>query len=403
MSKKSNFLFSVIALFAVTLACANPLSGTAPAAPPNVETIVAATFAALTAPVLEAGATLPPISSSLLPASMYFLNADSANITQVYRLAMDGVTVTQLTFEPAGVEDYDVSQVDGSIVYTSNNQLFTVLRDGSNRSMIVDGGVLDLNTPATTRLSNPLWSPDAQTIAFGHKGINFYSVVAGQSTLTLPSPIDSNGFGQMYWPESYSPGGTKLLITVVPIASEGSFNAIYHTSDNSVMDITGVGSICCSFHWTADNSSIYSGIAFISPFTSAGLWRLDTNNGQMETLLASDELAETFNLATAPVLAPDGQLYFIYANQSGLNDFSVSVDLQMVRSAADGVTGRTVLRPESFSNASGFLWAPDASFLIATTYPAPDVYAGGPAKLYYSDGRPALPLVPFAMEMKWGP
>ena len=75
----------------------------------------------------------------------------------------------------------------------------------------------------------------------------------------------------------------------------------------------------------------------------------------------------------------------------------------MVRSAADGVTGRTVLRPESFSNASGFLWAPDASFLIATTYPAPDVYAGGPAKLYYSDGRPALPLVPFAMEMKWGP
>lgn len=407
MSKKSNHLFALLVLFVITLACANPISGTAPAAPANVETIVAATLAALTAPATEAGATPPPVTESLLPASMYFLNADSAGLTQVYRLAVDGVTVTQLTFEPASVEEYDVSQVDGSIVYTTNNQLFTVLRDGSNRSMIVDGGVLDPNSPATTLLSNPLWSPDAQTIAFGHKGVNFYSVVAGQATLALPSKIDSAGFGQMNWPEAYSPDGTKLLITVAPIASDGSFSAIYIPSSNTTVDITstsgGAGSTCCSFSWTADSASIYTGTAFLSPFTSAGLSRVDTNSGQTEALLTSDELAENFNLATAPLLAPDGQLYFIYASQSGLNNFSVNVDLQMVRSAADGVTGRTVLRPESFSNASGFLWAPDASFLIATTYPAPDVYAGGPAKLYYSDGRPVISLVPFAMEMKWGP
>ena len=408
MVKKSNFLFSMLALFLVTLACANPLGGTAPAAPANVETIVAETFVALTASAApEAGATPPPATVSLLPASMYFLNADSANITQIFRLEVDWVTVTQLTFEPASVEDYDVSQVDGSLVYTSNNQLFTVQRDGSNRSMIVDGGALDPNSPATTILSNPLWSPDAQTIAFGHKGVNLYSVVEGQSTLTMPSKLDSNGFGQMFWPESYSPDGTKLLITIAPVASDGSFSAIYHPSDNSVVELTnptgGAGSTCCSFSWSADSASIYTGTAFLSPFTSAGLWRVDANSGKMETLLSSDELAETFNLATNPFLAPDGQLYFIYANQSGLNNFSVSVDLQMVRSAPDGVAGRTVLRPDSFSNASGCLWAPDASFLIVTTYPAPDVYAGGPAKLYYTDGRPPVSLVPFAMRMKWGP
>ena len=409
MFKKSKLLFSILALFVVTLACANPLgSGTAPAAPANVETIVAATFAALTTvPATEAGATPPPATESLLPASVYFLNADGASLTQIYRLETDGVTVTQLTFEPANVDDYDVSQVDGSIVYTSNNQLFTILRDGSNRSMIVDGGVRDPGNPATTVLSNPLWSPDAQTIAFGHKGINLYSVVAGQSTLTLPSKIDSAGFGQMFWPESYSPDGTKLLITIAPVASDGSFSAIYTPGSNTVIEIIdpfgGAGSTCCSFSWSADSASIYTGTAFLSPFTSAGLSRVDTNSGKMEALLTSDELAETFNLATNPFLAPDGQLYFIYANQSGLNNFSINVDLQMVRSAPDGVTGRTVLRPESFSNASGFLWAPDASFLIATTYPAPDVYAGGPAQLYYSDGRPPVSLVPFAMEIKWGP
>ena len=408
MSKKSNFLFSILALVIVTLACANPLgSGTAPAAPANVETIVAATLSALTATVPGADATLPPITESLLPASLYFLNADSAGVTQIYRLAMDGVTVTQLTFEPANVEQYDVSQVDGSLAYTTNNQLFTVNRDGSNRSMVVDGGTLDPNSPATTLLSDPLWSHDAQTIAFGHKGINLYSVVAGQSTLVLPSKIDSQGFGQMYYPQSYSPDGTKLLITIAPVASDGSFSAIYHPSDNTLVELTnptdGAGSTCCSFNWSGDSASIYTGTAFLSPFTSAGMSRVDTNSGKMEALLTSDETAESFELATTPFLAPDGQLYFIYANQKGLNDFSVNVDLQMVRSAPDGVTGRTVLRPESFSNASGFLWAPDASFLIATTYPAPDVYAGGPAQLYYSDGRPSIPLVPFAMSMKWGP
>ncbi|MFN8384759.1 MAG: hypothetical protein U0V02_22690 [Anaerolineales bacterium] len=408
MLKKSKILLSVLALLVVAIACANPLGGASPAEPANVETIVAATFAALTTvPATESGATPPPATESLLPASLYFLNADSASHNQVYRLAMDGVTVTQLTFEPASVEQYDVSQVDGSIAYTSNNQLFTVNRDGSNRSMVVDGGVLDPNSPATTLLSNPLWSPDAQTIAFGHKGVNLYSVVAGQSTLVLPSKIDSEGFGQAYWPESYSPDGTKLLVTVAPVASDGSFSVIYHPSDNTVVELKnpsgGAGSTCCSFSWSADSASIYTGTAFLSPFTSAGMSRVDTNTGKMEALLTSDEVAENFNLATAPFLAPDGHLYFIYANQSGLNNFSVNVALQMVRSAPDGVTGRTVLRPESFSNASGFLWAPDASFLIATTYPAPDVYAGGPAQLYYSDGRPSLSLVPFAMEMKWGP
>ena len=117
MFKKSKLLFSILALFVVTLACANPLgSGTAPAAPANVETIVAATFAALTTvPATEAGATPPPATESLLPASMYFLNADSAGHNQIYRLERDGVTVTQLTFEPASVEQYDVSQVDAVI------------------------------------------------------------------------------------------------------------------------------------------------------------------------------------------------------------------------------------------------------------------------------------------------
>lgn len=405
MYKNIHCIVAFLVLLIAVLACALPPVGTAPA---NLETVVASTLSALTAPVIPAE-TLPAPSSvpALLPASMYFINNDSSNLKQLYRLDVDGETVTQVTFEPANVDEYDVSQVDGRIAYTSNNQLFLIERDGSGRSMIVDGGLLDMNDPATTIVTNPIWSPDARTIAYGKKGINFYSFTTGQSTLALASPIDSTGFGKMYWPESYSPDGTKLIITVAPIASDGASNAIYHPDTNVMMDITypstGGGYLCCSYDWTEDGRSIYTGVSFVSPFLTAGLWRLDTTTGVVEVLLTSDEFAESFDLANAPMLAPDGQLYFLYAHQTGLNDYTTIVDLQLVRSAPDGVSGRTVLRPESFTSANGFLWAPDASFLIATTPPGPDVYEGGAAHLYYTDGRPAIFLLPFASNMKWGP
>ena len=76
----------------------------------------------------------------------------------------------------------------------------------------------------------------------------------------------------------------------------------------------------------------------------------------------------------------------------------------MVRSAADGVTGRTVLRPETFETLNEALWAPDASFVITAKAPSDTVYAGGVIELYYTDGtKSMLPLVPFGQQLKWGP
>ena len=110
MTKGIRLLFVLTSLFLAALACAFPPAGNPPAAPANVETIVAETFAALTGTAPEISAT-PPASQptvGLLPHSMYFLNNDGAGLAQVYRLETDGKTVTQLTFEPAKVEGYDV-------------------------------------------------------------------------------------------------------------------------------------------------------------------------------------------------------------------------------------------------------------------------------------------------------
>jgi hypothetical protein len=76
----------------------------------------------------------------------------------------------------------------------------------------------------------------------------------------------------------------------------------------------------------------------------------------------------------------------------------------MVRSGVDAVTGRTVLRPETFPTLNEALWSPDASFVIAAKAPAPSVYEGGVIELYYTDAtRIMIPLLPFGWQLKWGP
>jgi hypothetical protein len=411
MLKKFRLFPALFALLIVVLACANPLGGITPAQPVNVETAVALTFQALTAsaPAPETGVTPLPPTSSLLPHSMYFLNNDSAGLVQVYRLAQDGKTVTQVTFEPAKVEYYDVSLVDGSIAYVSNNKLYTVNADGGNRSMIVDGGAVDPNNGFISSLINPVFSPNGETIAFGYKGLNFYSIVTGQSNRVLENDIDDLGNGllvprELYWPEKYTADGSKLVITLGYY--EGASAAIYYPNGNALVRLTGDQGafICCgNTEWTADGSAVYAGYPYMGMFIP-GLWRVDSANGAVTTLVNGDPGNGTFNFADDPYLAPDGQLYYFFANMPAGQEFINRAPLQLVRSAADGVTNRTVLRPETYENMNESLWAPDASFVIVAEAPIQDVFQGGIAELVYTDGQKGVvSLLPFAMEMKWGP
>jgi hypothetical protein len=110
------------------------------------------------------------------------------------------------------------------------------------------------------------------------------------------------------------------------------------------------------------------------------------------------------NFASAPFLSPDGFLYFFYTTQPFTQQDDVSrPPLQLVRSEVDGVTNRTMLRPETFELMNEALWAPDASFVITAMAPNQDMYQGGKVEMYYTDGQPVISLIPFAMEMKWGP
>jgi Tol biopolymer transport system component len=403
--KKPVFL-TVILLAAALLACATQPAAVTPT--PDVNAIVSQTMAALTGipPVVATTPASTP-TSNLLPRSLYFLNADAAAHAQIFRIAVDGKTLTQLTSEPAEVAAYDVNQIDGRIVYVSNNQLLLVNADGSGRQVLLDAGPMDENNAFLTNIQNAVWSPNGQTIAYGLGGLNLYSISTGVSNLVLKNQIRDMGNGfllpdELYWPEAYSPDGMKLLVRLGYY--EGGTFAIYYPSSNSLIRLvqTDTGNICCGARWTSDSASLYAALPTTGMYSS-GLWHINAASGQVTTLLPGEAGNNTFNFADAPFLGPDGQLYFFFANTPAIEEFFMGAPLQLVRSATDGVSGRTILLPDLFKKMNEALWSPDGSFVIVALAQNDQTWQGGQLELVYVDGRPRVVLVPFGREMRWGP
>jgi hypothetical protein len=414
MSKTFRPLLAFLTLSIAILACALPIpsapppqsSGTAtpPFSPDQIGTVVAMTLTGI-APGATPGTDG---SAGILPHTFYYLGTDSAGLTQVFRIERDGTTRHQITSEPVNVNDYDVSLVDGSVAYVANNQLLWINADSSNRRVIVDGGAVDPNNPFISNMSSPVFSPDGQTLAYGYKGLQLYAVSTGQSTLVIENQIDDVGGGlfvprELYSPERYSPDGTKLLITLGYY--EGASSAIYYPATNALVRLEGGEGalICCDdTEWSADSSSIYSASPTMGMFSS-GLWKVDAATGDVTTLIQGDAGGGNYNVADEAFLAPDGQLYFFFATLASPDGVITRSQLQPVRSAPDGMTGRTVLSTEDFQLLNEALWTPDASFVIAAFASTREVYQGGQAEIIYFDGRPSIPLTPFAQQMKWGP
>ena len=420
MSKKFQPVIAFLTLSIAILACVLPIpsvppagvptqnSGTStpPFSPDQIGTVVAMT---LTGAAPGTGATPGADgSTSLLPHSFYYLGTDSAGLTQVFRIEEDGITQHQITSEPVNVNDYDVSLADGSVAYVANNQLLWINADGSNRRMLVDGGAVDPNNPFISNMSSPVFSPDGQTLAYGYKGLQLYSVSTGQSNLVIENQVEDLGGGlfvpqELYAPERYSPDGTKLLVNLS--YQEGGSSAVYYPATNALVRLDGGEGalICCDdTEWSSDSSSIYSASPTMGMFSS-GLWKVDAATGEVTTLLPGDAGGGNYNAADEPYVAPDGQLYFFFATTASPEAAFTRSQLQAVRSAPDGVSGRTAISTEDFQLLNEALWAPDASFVIAAIAPTREVYQGGQAELIYFDSQPGLVLTPFAQQMKWGP
>jgi hypothetical protein len=117
----------------------------------------------------------PVAGVRLLPASLYFIDSTSG---QIRRIELDGATQSQVTHESEPVLDFDVSPVDGRLVYVSGNDLIEADALGDKRRVLVEGPVVPLANrdynllrygPIQT-VAAPRFSPNGQQIAFGLGG-----------------------------------------------------------------------------------------------------------------------------------------------------------------------------------------------------------------------------------------
>lgn len=392
-------------------ACASPApSVTQSSSSDQVATIVAMTMQAIAPETAESPTGEPGASTDLLPHGLYFLAGDSQSINQIYRMERDGKTKTQLTFEPADVDDYDVSPADGMIAYEVSNQLVLANADGSNRRVLVPGADPDIGD-----VYHPAFSPDGQTLAYGQNGLNLYDLSTGESKLVIenqygePLPNGARLPIEIYMPERYSPDGRKLLVALGHWEVLPS-HAVYDPETNALVRYKEVEDYiyCCSFHggpvWSPDSTSFY-GVASVhdTVYQSGELWKVDAGSGALtRSVKAGDGI---MNLPRELYAAPDGRLYFFlgtYGADSGYFDAPV---LELVRSGPDGVAGRTVLRRENFVLMKQALWAPDASFVIVVSSVGRNWdQESGVLELYYTDAQnKTVWLASSGQQLRWGP
>jgi hypothetical protein len=399
------FLF-LMAASLVLSGCSSPagVGITQPPVSDQAATLVAGTVQALPTNTSE---PTPETSTELLPQALYYLDG-----SQVRRMERDGKTNTELTFEPNGVIGFDVSLADGALAFITDNQLVLINADGSDRRVLIAGDpARDERDPRFFKnpLSNPVFSPDGQTIAYNHRhqGVSLYNLATGTADVVVEDDIYVG-----HSPVSFSPDGKKLLVALGQWENPPA-HAVYYPETDELVRISNVpeGMGCCSENggpvWSPDSMGFYGVASALQTCCQNGeLWKVDAGSGAISgSLLPFFEGDGSVDLFVEVYPATNGQLYFFYGTYQRDSGFFAPRALSMARSAPDGITDRTVLSDENFIMMNEALWAPDASLVIVATSPARNWNQdGGVLELYPTDGRKeAVWLAPFGKQLRWGP
>ncbi len=315
------------------------------------------------------------------------------------------MTLTQMTHEPVGVDDFDVSRTDGSLAYVSGNQLLLTTA-AAEKILLLDNSAANSEAPDyyyNQLIKAPRFSPDGSTLAYALDGIFFYDLAKGESTQVLPNDLETQDDGsvlakELYIPLEWSPDDAQLLIDIA--YSEGSLLGVLHPGSDALLTrLQANGTSCCQLAWAPDSRSVLVASPY-SGLVESGFWRYDSRTGGENTII--DSFSENlYNFVGWPLQLADGSLMYFYTSSAEIPEGDVG--FFMVRSAPDGVSGRSQLRPESF-NMHEALWAEDGSLAVivqnATTAGNGN---GGLMVLVFGDGQAVQVLLDEARHLRWGP
>jgi Tol biopolymer transport system component len=377
---------------AIATAVATMLSGLSTDMP-----VIEQTAVATVAIEPESVATSTTEPQTLLPRSLYYLAQDANKTQQIYRLNRDGTEITQITFEQDRVTNYDISPVDGTIVYGVRDNLITMNNNGEKRQVLVEDP--DINSPL-------LWSPDGKTIVYlsGRNKVFTYSLATGNNEILL-----SGSDEETVSPVSFSPDGKKLIFQkyVDPMGLDGTMN-IYDFVSQSIVTI-GDGNVdkpspCYSSQivWNTPNTIFcYKHVLVGSRWL--GLWQVNAVDGSVDTLLFSESCPQSCSPVAAPYQNEDGDLYFLY----GENDINAYPSLSLVKSASGEITNRVTLRPETYKVVNA-LWTPDNHALVIVQHDGINPVSANMILVPLDVSLPVVTLMPEtgvldAYSLRWGP
>lgn len=305
--------------------------------------------------------------------NIYYIGDNNGN-KQIYRIDKTTLLKTKITDEENGIDYFDISKRDGSIVFIREQDLI-VLQPGQKREIIIQKQlttekknifcshdcILDTNITKSSLIVHPIISDDGKYIAFNNNGLFIYSLENMQLKLIIPDEAD----GKMYYPFSFSPDGNYLLLKS-NISTFGGGD--YYIFDNRIEKLINLekkdeeGFSVCQWDiiWTSDSKYLLNSINFSAGACTAGLYIYDLDGKATSIVRSKFTFTEQVeNRVFAPYrLSDDGYYYLFLSVDHKLNTNTEFMDpryftpYQLVHTSTNGNCEVTILRPEYYLLAS---------------------------------------------------
>ncbi|MCC9074783.1 SH3 domain-containing protein [Litorilinea aerophila] len=385
-----------------------------PSAPPAETPSPAATVTPAPSPAAQASPAAN--DAPLLPAPLYFIGENG----QIMRLEVDGTTLTQITNEAEPVTDFDLSPYGSGalprLVYVSGNALIESNGAGTSRIVKVQGEPLTGQEDQIVReIRSPRFSPDGTRIAYGLNGVHLIPAGAATAQTTpvqtirpsdpFPTPGSerSGPPPRFFWPLSWSPDGSRLLLQYV-YYPEGGGLAIQELESGTLVEVGNFsGFPCCQPSWSQDGRSIFV-VDQVFGEPVAHLWRIDAATGGGVQLVAGEPLTpgDPFRQFSAPHQTAAGEL-LAFVSQTAPNTQPAGL-FTLHRVVLQDVGAELVPLRDDAHTAEDVAWAPDDSgvALVHITERGAPPFTGSLIWLPV-DGSPAVTLPARGHRPQWAP